>query len=172
MIICRYTIKEDEAMTYYTFTDTPAGRLLLTHNGEKITGIYWLIFKRAPRIDNSWIENGNIFKEALRQLDEYFAGKRQSFDLPYALHGAPFQIDVWHELETIPFGTTRSYQDIATAVGRPKAVRAVGTAIGSNPIVIAVPCHRVLTSLGTIGGYAGGEAAKMRLLQLEKVPRF
>jgi len=106
---------------------------------------------------------------ARTQLDEYFAGRRREFTLELAPSGTPFQLQVWQALRAIPFGVLCSYGDIARAIGRPKAVRAVGQANGANPLPIVVPCHRVIASDGTIGGYTSGLANKHRLLALEGV---
>jgi len=104
---------------------------------------------------------------AVDQILEYLAGERTDFDLPLDLRGTPFQCQVWQALLDIPFGERRSYREIAESVGRPKAVRAVGAANGSNPVSLVVPCHRVINSNGKLGGYAGGLALKARLLELE-----
>ena len=109
-----------------------------------------------------------LLQEAKRQLDEYFAGKRKTFDLPLAPSGTPFQRSVWNALRNIPYGQTRSYQDLAQAVGRPNACRAVGSANAKNPLPILIPCHRVVRSDGSTGGYAGGTKLKQILLELEK----
>lgn len=156
-------------MTYYTFFETPAGTLLLLGDGKVVQGIHWKIFKRAPTVRPDWTENRTVFADAIAQLSEYFAGTRQTFDFAYDYHGTPFQRKVWDELIKIPFGVKNSYQAIAQTIGSPAAVRAVGTAVGSNPISIVVPCHRVLTSRDTIGGYAGGLPAKQLLLQVEHI---
>lgn len=108
-----------------------------------------------------------ILDAACRQLSEYFQGARTSFDLPLDLGGTDFQKQVWSELSRIPFGRTVSYADIARKIKNPKAVRAVGSANGKNPVCIIVPCHRVITSDGRIGGYAGGVSIKSKLLSLE-----
>ena len=102
------------------------------------------------------------------QLLEYFEGKRTAFDLPLDLRGTPFQLEVWRALLAIPYGETRSYAEIARAVGRPAAVRAVGAANGANPIAIVVPCHRVIAADGSLGGYGGGLELKARLLAMER----
>ncbi len=102
-----------------------------------------------------------------RQLTDYFSGRRQTFDFPYQLRGTDFQRAVWRELLKIPYGETRSYKDIAQAIGRPKAYRAVGMANNKNPLSIVVPCHRVIGSNGQLIGYAGGLASKKALLALE-----
>ena len=103
-----------------------------------------------------------------RQLDEYFAGTRTEFAFPYRLHGTPFQEKVWEALQQIPYGETRSYKDIAEAIGHPKAYRAVGMANNANPIFIAIPCHRVIGANGSLVGYGGGLEMKKALLELEK----
>ena len=103
-----------------------------------------------------------------RQLDEYFAGTRKTFDFPYRLHGTPFQEKVWAALREIPYGETRTYKDIAEAIGHPKAFRAVGMANHANPIFIAVPCHRVIGGNGSLVGYGGGLEMKKALLELEQ----
>lgn len=107
-----------------------------------------------------------------RQLDEYFAGTRKTFDFPYRLHGTPFQETVWAALREIPYGETRSYKDIAEAIGRPKAFRAVGMANHANPTFIAIPCHRVIGASGALVGYGGGLEMKRALLELEKAHKM
>jgi methylated-DNA-[protein]-cysteine S-methyltransferase len=106
-------------------------------------------------------------KDAATQLSEYFAGKRREFELDLAPVGTEFQLRVWRALRAIPYGAVRNYGDIARAIGQAGAARAVGGAIGSNPLPIVIPCHRVIASDGTIGGYSGGLAIKHRLLALE-----
>lgn len=154
---------------YYTLKDTPAGKLLLLGDNEQFHGIFWEVYKKTPVLQDSWIEDANKFKPLLAQLDEYFTGDRQTFSLPTNVRGTAFQKAVWQEIAKIPFGGKTSYQGIAEAIGRPKAVRAVGTAVGSNPLSIIVPCHRVLTSTGSLGGYAGGLDAKKTLLAIENI---
>jgi len=107
-------------------------------------------------------------RAAALQLLEYLEGKRADFDLALDLRGTPFQLAVWAALRAIPFGETRSYADVARAVGRPAAVRAVGAANGANPVAIVVPCHRVIASGGGLGGYGGGLELKARLLAMER----
>ena len=104
------------------------------------------------------------------QLQEYFAGRRTSFELPLAEHGTPFQREVWAAIRSIPFGRTMSYAQVASRIGRPGAARAVGGASGANPVCIIVPCHRVIGSDGSLTGFAFGEEAKRRLLALESAP--
>lgn len=108
-------------------------------------------------------------RAAASQLDEYFRGRRQQFDFPIVMSGTAFQRSVWDYLLTIPYGRSCTYGDIASAIGKPGAARAVGGAVGSNPISIVVPCHRVLASGGRLGGYGGGLETKRFLLQLEGI---
>ena len=108
-------------------------------------------------------------KDASAQLAEYFAGERREFDLELAPYGTEFQLRVWRALCEIPYGALRNYGDVARAIAQPGAARAVGGAVGSNPLPIVIPCHRVIASDGTIGGYSGGLAIKHRLLALEGV---
>ena len=108
-----------------------------------------------------------LIEEAVRQLRDYLAGARRVFELPLDMQGTPFQLRVWRYLETIPYGQTRSYAQVAGAIGAPSAVRAVGAANGANPIPIVVPCHRVIGSSGKLTGYGGGLPLKQKLLELE-----
>lgn len=113
-----------------------------------------------------------LLAEASRQLDEYFQGQRKQFDLPIDYKGTPFQEKVWKELRSIPYGETRSYEDIAIGVGSPKAVRAVGQANHRNPILLLIPCHRVIHKNGDISGFACGIETKKYLLDLERLYFF
>ena len=114
------------------------------------------------------IVEGSFEEEVLRQFAEYFSGKRQEFDLPYFATGTPFQLMVWEELLKIPYGETRSYWELAEAIGKPKAARAVGNALNANAVAIIIPCHRVIASGGKLGGFGGGTELKRQLLELEK----
>lgn len=113
-----------------------------------------------------------ILKNAVGQVEEYFAGRRKQFDIAFNLAGTSFQKQVWRELFKIPFGKTVSYKDIAKRIKNPKAVRAVGSANGKNPVCIIIPCHRVIAADGSIGGYSGGLDKKRKLLKLEHSDRF
>lgn len=105
---------------------------------------------------------------AFTQLTEYFNGQRQQFDLPIKLEGTAFQKAVWQQLQEIPFGQTWSYQAIAENISRPQSIRAVGNAVGKNPIPIIVPCHRVIRQDGSLGGFSGGIDIKIKLLEVER----
>lgn len=122
--------------------------------------------KKSPQTKPS-----SLCEETFQQMREYLAGIRQKFTVPIQFHGTDFQIKVWKALCDIPYGETRSYQDIAVAVGRPKAARAVGAANHRNPIAIIVPCHRVIGSHGALVGYASGVERKKFLLDLEQNAR-
>ena len=152
---------------YYCYTNSPIGELLLAGDQDALTMIGFPkgSMRRDPEPD--WIFNEKPFAEAMRQLDEYFDGKRRDFDLPLRLDGTEFQLLVLDELQKIPYGETTSYGDIAKRIGRPKASRAVGAANGRNPIPIVVPCHRVIGSHGDLTGFGGGLDTKEALLRLE-----
>lgn len=147
---------------------TPIGPLYLIASAKGLKGIYWSKqeVKSVASLDNSRPDE-KILDDASRQLTEYFAGTRKSFNVPFDLEGTPFQIKVWNALSKIPYGQTAAYQDIARNIDNAKAVRAVGSANGKNPLCVMIPCHRVITSAGTIGGYAGGVDVKRQLLALE-----
>lgn len=122
---------------------------------------------RATGIEEWDRDSDPVIGQAAAQLDEYFTGRRRAFQLPLDLRGTPFQQKVWNALLEIPYGETRSYAELARSIGAPKAFRAVGAANGANPIAIVVPCHRVISSGGGVGGYGGGVPLKKRLLALE-----
>jgi methylated-DNA-[protein]-cysteine S-methyltransferase len=154
---------------YFTYYESPVGVLMLA--GCKDHGLRYISFQcgkgaRGPEPD--WRQSAQPFREAIRQLTEYFTGARTTFDLKLHPKGTPFQRDVWKALLTIPYGETRSYADIARQIGRPAAVRAVGLANGRNPLPIVVPCHRVIGSSGKLVGYGGGLPIKEALLDRER----
>ena len=152
-------------LTTWTRTiDSPVGPLLLTSNGSAVTR---LLFDVPP--DPSWsTEPSPVLLEAVRQLEEYFAGERREFDLPLEPAGTPFQLTVWAALRDIPYAETINYGQLAGRVGNPNASRAVGLANGRNPISIVVPCHRVIGADGSLTGYGGGLDRKRTLLELER----
>jgi methylated-DNA-[protein]-cysteine S-methyltransferase len=155
-------------MPYYTIVDSPIDPLLLTSDGESITGLHLDAAKQLPRFADSHINSASVFRSALEQLQAYFRGELQSFDLPLKPAGTEFQKKVWQALAEIPYGTTVSYKTIAERIRSPKAVRAVGLANGRNPIAIILPCHRVIGADGKLTGYAGGLQRKQWLLALER----
>jgi methylated-DNA-[protein]-cysteine S-methyltransferase len=162
-------------MTIHASHATPIGSLLLVGElddagGVRLSGIYMEQHRHGPSVDRSWAEDSRAFGDVARQLDEYFAGTRATFDLPLALAGTSFQRRVWAELTQISHGTTVTYGELARRVGHPGASRAVGAAVGRNPISIVIPCHRVVGSDGTLTGYAGGVGRKAFLLALERAP--
>jgi methylated-DNA-[protein]-cysteine S-methyltransferase len=140
-------------------------RLRLTAGAAGIRAIEFEPFAESGAMPNA---NNALLVEAVRQLRAYFEGQLRRFDLPLDLVGTEFQRRVWMELTRIPYGQTRSYQEMASAIGAPKAVRAVGAANGANPVAIVVPCHRVIGAGGKLVGYGGGLPLKRRLLSLER----
>lgn len=154
-------------MTYYTEIDSPIGPLLLSAEDSALTGLYFSTGGKARGADPSWTRDDTRFDTARKQIDEYFEGRRKTFDLDLAPKGTAFQQSVWGALLEIPYGETRSYLDIAQRIGNPKAVRAVGGANGNNPIALVVPCHRVIGSNGALTGFGGGLDTKRHLLQHE-----
>lgn len=155
-------------MTVYTRTyRSPLGDLELESDGTALVRIRLPEERHPAPRQGVRRDDAAPFPEAVAQLDEYFAGRRRHFDLPLAPGGTPFQQAVWARLRRIPFGATTSYGALAGELGKPSACRAVGAANGRNPLPIVVPCHRVVGSDGRLTGYAGGLAAKQRLLQLE-----
>ena len=153
---------------FYTMLASPVGELLLAGDKDALRTIGFPTSSGAVQPDADWERNPAPFVEATRQLEDYFAGKRRTFDLSLAPTGTPFQRDVLTALQQIPYGETRSYGDLAKAIGRPKASRAVGAANGSNPLPIVIPCHRVIGSDGSLTGFGGGLETKRFLLDLEQ----
>jgi methylated-DNA-[protein]-cysteine S-methyltransferase len=146
---------------------SPLGDLLLVGEGETLHGIYFEGHRPIPQIEGA-VPSPDAFGEAVRQLGEWFAGTRTTFDLDIELQGSDFQRRVWAALREIPFGETVSYGHIAEAAGMPGAARAAGSAIGRNPVSIIVPCHRVVGANGSLTGYAGGMDRKRALLDHER----
>jgi methylated-DNA-[protein]-cysteine S-methyltransferase len=154
-------------MIEHFLMESPLGTLTLVNTNGVLTGLYMPNQLRRPRADSLGSRATSGFDVVRSQLDEYFERKRIRFDLPIASHGTAFQQSVWNLLQTIPYGETRSYGELADLLGNPLAIRAVGLANGSNPISIIIPCHRVVGSNGSLTGYAGGLERKRRLLELE-----
>jgi len=156
--------------TFCTTFASPIGCLLLISDGEALVGVHLL--KEGERFEPAvtWTEDESRppLAEARRQLESYFRGELREFTLPLNPAGTDFQKRVWRELGRIPWGTTISYGELATRVGNPNASRAVGMANGKNPIMIIVPCHRVIGSTGKLTGFSAGLSVKERLLKLER----
>ncbi|MBR5269054.1 MAG: methylated-DNA--[Anaerotignum sp.] len=145
------------------FYETPVGKLCVGEEDGVIVRTTW------SKIPTEYIlEETELILQCKMQLDEYFRGERKTFDLPLAPKGTDFQKKVWNALKEIPYGETRTYGEIAAAVGNPKAARAVGMANNKNPIGIIIPCHRVVGANGKLVGYAGGMEKKEWLLQFER----
>jgi methylated-DNA-[protein]-cysteine S-methyltransferase len=157
-------------MNRYATFDSALGRILLVSDGSLLTGAYFSGQKYEPVPGPGWRPEPDlgIFQDASFQLHEYFAGRRRLFDIPLNLRGTPFQMKVWNALLEIPLGATVSYGELAGRIKRKDAVRAVGAAVGRNPVSVIVPCHRVIGSGGSLTGYAGGLERKRALLDLEK----
>jgi methylated-DNA-[protein]-cysteine S-methyltransferase len=148
----------------WTVCESPVGPLTLLGDHDGLHAVYFR--GRSGALDEA-ARDPAPFADAVTQLQEYFAGERQAFDLRLVLAGTPFQRRVWDVLRTIEYGTTRSYGDIAAEIGRLNRIRAVGAAVGRTPVPIIVPCHRVIGSDGTLTGYGGGLQRKQALLDLE-----
>ncbi|MGH8147740.1 MAG: methylated-DNA--[protein]-cysteine S-methyltransferase [Rhodanobacteraceae bacterium] len=155
-------------MLYHDYIETPIGPLLLVGDGAGLVEIGLPRRGVAQAAPAEAKASKTKLHAAARELDEYFAGTRQQFDVPLHPSGTPFQLEVWGALLAIPYGETVSYADIAQRIGRPRAVRAVGAANGANPLAIIVPCHRVIGSHGDLTGYGGGLPAKRWLLAHER----
>jgi methylated-DNA-[protein]-cysteine S-methyltransferase len=146
--------------------DSPVGPLTLTATPGGLAGVYFEAHKHGGPPPGQTGDN-DVLKDARRQISAYFAGRRLTFDLPLRPQGTAFQQQVWAHLLAIPFGETVSYGWIAAKLGRPQAARAVGAAVGRNPISIIVPCHRVVGAAGALTGFAGGVERKSYLLAHE-----
>jgi methylated-DNA-[protein]-cysteine S-methyltransferase len=155
-------------MVHFTVLDSPIGPLLLVSGPAGLMEIRFTPEGETPAPAPEWQHNSGICEDVIRQLQEYFAGQRQVFDLPLDPHGTPFQRQVWAALQSIPYGETISYAELARRIGKTSAVRAVGAANGQNPLPIVIPCHRVIGSDGSLTGYGGGLPIKRFLLDLER----
>ena len=150
-------------MSSFVTVDTPVGPITVVGADGAVTAI-----QLEPTVTGAtWRQDRAGLGRAAEQLDAYFAGELQTFDLMLEPHGTPFQRAVWSELGRIPYGEVTTYSEIARRVGKPSACRAVGAANGRNPIAIVVPCHRVIGANGTLTGYAGGMWRKRWLLAHE-----
>ncbi|WP_329222358.1 methylated-DNA--[protein]-cysteine S-methyltransferase [Streptomyces sp. NBC_01485] len=154
-------------MNQHTIVDSPYGPLTLVADDGVLCGLYMTEQRHRPPEKNFGPRDDTLFADTEDQLKAYFAGELTEFTLELRLHGTPFQRTVWAELRKIPYGETRTYGELAEALGNPAASRAVGLANGKNPIGIIVPCHRVIGAGGGLTGYGGGLPRKQRLLDFE-----
>jgi methylated-DNA-[protein]-cysteine S-methyltransferase len=153
--------------SYFSMVESPVGPLTLVGEGDELVGVYFANASVAAARPSGWVRDDGRLRPAAAQLGEYFAGRRTRFDLPLAPRGTAFQRAVWTALLEIPFGATASYGELARAIGKPAACRAVGAANGRNPLSIVIPCHRVIGADGSMTGYGGEIARKRTLLDLE-----
>jgi methylated-DNA-[protein]-cysteine S-methyltransferase len=144
---------------------SPLGNIFLSTQDDSISELRFTTEEVSKEPLNS------LLTEAKKQLDDYFSSKRKTFNLPVVLSGTPFQYQVWEAVNKIPFGQTTSYLKLSQVLGNPAAIRAVGAAIGANPILVIIPCHRIIGTNGQLTGYAGGLDRKEKLLELEGRPR-
>ena len=159
---------------FFRYCPSPVGRLKLVASDVGLVAVLWENDdpQRVPLGAAVEADGNQVLAETERQLSEYFAGERQEFSIPLDLRGTAFQQSVWKALLAIPFGSTRTYGNLARQLGSPAASRAVGAANGRNPVSIIVPCHRVIGSSGKLTGFAGGLPAKRHLLELETSSLF
>ena len=155
----------EKYMKSYYYFNTKIGKIGIAENGAAITHVQFA--NEKPALEGGY-QKTPLLKMAAEQLKEYFEGKRTDFNLPLSPAGTEFQLKVWKALQTIPYGETRSYRQVAEIIKKPKACRAVGMANNRNPIAIIIPCHRVIGSNGNLVGYGGGLDLKQQLLDLEK----
>lgn len=152
---------------YWHEMTTPIGPLLLAGTDAALTNVYFQAGPRPVRPDPRWVASAAPFARTLAQLEEYFAGSREAFELPLAPAGTAFQLRVWQALQGIGYGCTVSYGQLARELGNANGARAVGLANGSNPLPVIIPCHRVIGADGSLTGFGGGLAIKQALLRLE-----
>lgn len=155
-------------MRTHTVVDSPVGPLTLVDDDGALAGLYLHEQKHLPAAAALGPLDDRVQPALREQLPSYFSGELRDFDVPLVTGGTPFQAAVWTALRDVPYGTTCTYAELAAAVGRPTAVRAVGAANGRNPVCLVVPCHRVVGSGGALTGYAGGVERKAFLLELER----
>ena len=160
--------QENRHPTYYTFLESPVGRLLLVADERGLKLVNFQDGRHPMDPEPDWREDPRAFKDVIRQFRDYFSKRSKRFNLQFTLNGTPFQQKVWKALRSIPYGQTVSYGDLARRIGHPKASRAVGAANGKNPLSIIFPCHRVIGNSGDLVGYGGGIPIKQFLLALER----
>ncbi len=156
-------------MRYYDFYESPHGQMLLVAGGEGLSGVYFDGQKYLPQVASQWRRDARHAPliQAQRELAEYFDGERKHFEVALAPEGTSFQRSVWKAIASVAFGQTITYAELAKRAGCPGSARAAGAATGRNPITIIVPCHRIVSSNGSLTGYAGGLERKRALLALE-----
>jgi methylated-DNA-[protein]-cysteine S-methyltransferase len=154
-------------LMFWCEVDSPIGALLLAGDRSALRLIHFQAGPRPLHPPRDWRADAAPFREAVRQLAEYFAGTRRAFSVPLAPAGTAFQLSVWQALQAIPYGETVAYGELAQRLGRAGAARAVGVANGSNPLPVIIPCHRVIGADGTLTGFGGGLPIKRALLRLE-----
>ena len=152
----------------YHQTDSPIGLLTLAGTSEALLYLRFAEYEKPFEVPNSWQHDAKRFENEVAQLEAYFAGESDKFDIPLDLRGSSFNQSVWQELSRIPYGEVITYGELARRVGKPDGAQAVGNANGKNPIPIIVPCHRVIAAKNNIGGFTGGVQTKQTLLQLER----
>ena len=158
----------------HDIVDSPLGPIVLLAEDDRLCGLFFVAEHRHAPGEERWGDRAPgtpALAGVAEQLGDYFAGGRTTFDVPLAVHGTPFQQQVWAELQQIPYGATVSYAELADSIGRPTAIRAVGAANGRNPVSIVIPCHRVIGIDGSLTGYGGGTPRKQALLTLEQAHR-
>ena len=164
-------VKQTQGGLYRTMVSTPIGELAVVVSSRGVRKIYFADLTPQERADVEAIEiadNHDVAREAVRQLQEYFIGRQRVFSVALDLVGTDFQVNAWQALANIPYGATATYAQQATAIGRPRAVRAVGGANRVNPVPIVLPCHRVIGADGSLTGFAGGLETKKWLLDHER----
>lgn len=152
---------------FFSVFDSPVGRLLLAGDGRSLCRVAFQSEQWPDELESEWIRRDSEFTDVVAQLDAYFSGTLTQFDLPLLPSGTAFQQQVYQALLSVPYGETTTYGAIASKIGRPTAVRAVGAANGSNPIPIIIPCHRIIGANGSLTGFGGGLEIKRHLLELE-----
>jgi methylated-DNA-[protein]-cysteine S-methyltransferase len=156
-----------DATLWYDELPSPVGVLRLVADDQGLREIWFERGRHQKAPQPGWRHAAEPLAQARQQLEEYFAGARQQFNLPLRPHGTPFQLQVWRELARIPYGATISYGELARRIDQPLAMRAVGAANGRNPLPIVLPCHRVIGANGSLTGFGGGLPTKRYLLSLE-----
>ncbi|MHB1500796.1 MAG: methylated-DNA--[protein]-cysteine S-methyltransferase [Candidatus Dormibacteria bacterium] len=159
-----------DPLVRYSLVGSPLGTILLIGGPAGLSGLHFADHEHAPTIGAGWVREDASLAPVAQQLEEYFAGTRLSFEVVLDLRGTPFQMLVWQALLGIGPGTTSTYSQVAHEVGRPGSARAVGAAVGRNPVSLVVPCHRVVGSDGTLVGYGWGLDRKRWLLRHERAP--